>query len=157
MCHANFWIRQAIWPHFMHKIAAPISRSSQCSWWGVVLAEICSPQWVILLLAEICSPQWVILLLAEICSAQWVILLLTEICSAQWVILLLAEICSGQWVILLLAEICSAQWVILLFLGLFIKEMSVACWLFIHWALILISLSVHLYRYTCAYAMYLYI
>ena len=41
-------IRLAIWLHFVHEIAAPISWSPQCSWWGLVLAEMHSAQWVAL-------------------------------------------------------------------------------------------------------------
>ena len=37
----NSWIRPAAWMHFVHDMAVPISRSPQCSWWGLVLAETC--------------------------------------------------------------------------------------------------------------------
>ena len=36
-----FWIRSTTRLHFVHKIAVPISRSPQCSWWGLVLARMC--------------------------------------------------------------------------------------------------------------------
>ena len=32
--------------HFVHEIAVPISRSPQHSWWGLILAETRSVQWV---------------------------------------------------------------------------------------------------------------
>ena len=44
----EFWIRPAIWLHSVHDIAVPISRSPQRSWWGLVLAETCPAQQVIL-------------------------------------------------------------------------------------------------------------
>ena len=34
-----FWIRPATWLHSVHDIAVPISRSPQCNWWGLALAE----------------------------------------------------------------------------------------------------------------------
>ena len=44
----TFWIRPATWLHFVHEIADPISRSPQCNWWGLVLAETHPAQWVTL-------------------------------------------------------------------------------------------------------------
>ena len=43
-----FRIRPAAWLHFTHKIAVPISRSPQQSWWGLVLANTCPVHWVTL-------------------------------------------------------------------------------------------------------------
>ena len=40
----DFWIRPTTWLHSVHDIAVPISRSSQHSWWGLVLAKTCPVQ-----------------------------------------------------------------------------------------------------------------
>ena len=37
----TFWIRPATWLHSVHEIAVPISRSLQCSWWGLVYWPKC--------------------------------------------------------------------------------------------------------------------
>ena len=42
------WIRPATWLHFVCEISVPTYRSSQYSWWGLVLTEIHSAQWVTL-------------------------------------------------------------------------------------------------------------
>ena len=44
----NFWIRPVTWLHSVHDIAVPIPRSPQCSWQGLVLAEMRPAQWVTL-------------------------------------------------------------------------------------------------------------
>ena len=50
-CSAEHYIciiRTDTWLHSVHGIAVPISRSPQCSWWHLVLAETHPAQWVTL-------------------------------------------------------------------------------------------------------------